>query len=340
MSREELPMTGIVHITGDVDSGKTTLAYSVGVPPDEIAFIDNDLKGEELHRQLHFGSYFNLVRMFRQNNGSKPVDFYVMVKRLLDDMPDDKFSLLVFDNFSQLEDGINSWTEDHIQSVSNLTIGQAKNASPLTWTAKRIHYASILDLMLSKAPLVILTTHLRDRWVGMRKTEMKEARCQQPLVEKSSLRIWLKHNSDSPAPIGLILKRTSSSVYNPETRLIEIHSVLPRRMSPCTWERIKWYMENPIGNRRPTKEETPTEYELSILDGTLTKDQKLMLELSMKAGNQEPEEVEGGTVMESSSVSDDEILKLRATGLKAPAIARQLNISVPKVLEVLSNANS
>lgn len=339
MSRDDLPLTGIVNVTGEQDTGKTTFAYTVGVPPAEIAFFDNDLKAEEVHRQLRFGVYHNLVREFRRLRSGKPIDFFNMTMGLVEELPEDRFSVLVFDNWTQMEEGINSWVDEHITEVSNLTMGQVKSASPLTWPYKRLKYAAVLDALLSKAPLVIITVHVKDQWMGMRKTGLKEARCQQPLVEKSALRLWLRHNPDSQAPIGLVLKRIAVSRWNPETGLIEVGSVLPRRFAPCTWERIRWYFNNPVGNRKLNPDEIPTEYELSILDGTLTKDQKMMLELAMKSPESDFETAEPAALPDDGLTG--RIMELRAQGLKAPAIVKELreqgvSVSMTRVLEALN----
>lgn len=337
MSRDKLPMTGIVAVTGEHDTGKTTFAYTTGVHPDRIAFFDNDMKASEVHRQLKFGAYYDLVRMFRKEKRNKPLDFYVMVKKLIDTLPDDRFDTLVFDNWTQMEEGINSWVDEHIMELSNLSPNQAKNASTFTWPYKRSYYASVLDVMLSKAPLVIITTHIKDQWIGQRKTGLKETRCQQPLAEKASLRLWLRHNPDSQAPIGLVLKRMSISRWNMETGLIEVDSVLPRKVVPCTWEKIRWYLANPIGNRKLGPEEIPDEFELSILDGILTRDQKMMLELAMKAPDADPEaEVAFAGAVAVTGENDTKVMELRAKGLKAPAIAKELGVAVVEVLKILS----
>ncbi len=75
-----------------------------------------------------------------------------------------------------------------------------------------------------------------------------------------------------PAPIGLLFKRLSKVEAN-ENGIVPVN-VLPRKVNPCTWGRILDYWNDPIGDREPSAEETPNDFELSILDGVLTEDQK------------------------------------------------------------------
>ena len=59
------PITGLVHVTGEPDTGKTTFALSCGFQPSEIAFFDDDLKTQSIANQLKeagtpLGYYANL----------------------------------------------------------------------------------------------------------------------------------------------------------------------------------------------------------------------------------------------------------------------------------------
>ncbi len=327
-------LTGLVHITGEVDAGKSTMAYSACTSPDKISFFDGDVKAEAIDREIHFGVYHNLVRMFAKSSKTKPIDFHAMTIKLLKDLPDNKYELLVFDNWSQMEDGISDYGDEHILELSSLTPRQVKNMSALTWPYKYIYYAQVLDLMLSKAPLVILTTHIREKWIGQHKSGLMEPRGQRPLVEKSTLRLWLRHNPDGPEPIGLVLKRIAKREVTEEG--IQTVSVLPRKIKPCTWQKIKWYMDNPIGNRQPTEEEMPNAFELSILDGTLTPDQKDSLRLARLAADDE-----GQTMKQSGSLElkreDSNLRKkieeMKAEGLGLKTIADELGIGLGEILK-------
>ena len=137
--------------------------------------------------------------------------------------------------------------------------------------------AQILDRLTEMAQLVILTTHLKPEVKQNVKTGRQIADCKKPLVQKTHLRLWLHLNPDSPEPIGLVLKRISKHTSTQDG--IKTINVLPRKLVPCTWEKIREYWDNPIGNRKPLPEELLDEYEMSVLEGILTADLKLVLDL-------------------------------------------------------------
>jgi hypothetical protein len=64
---------------------------------------------------------------------------------------------------------------------------------------------------------------------------------------------------------------------------------VPRKITPAEedeslWDTIWRYWDEPFGRRVPEPHETPNAFELSILDGTLTVDQRRMLNLMLQAG--------------------------------------------------------
>ena len=327
------PIKGLIHVTGESDSGKSTFAYTAGPEPERIAFFDNDLKGKSIHKDLHFGAYFNLVRMFTQGGNFKPIAFFEMVMKLLDEIKEDEFDLIVFDNWTQIESGLNAYAEEHILEISDLSMGQARNMSQLTWPAKRTMYGRVLDSFLSKAETVIITTHLKNKWIGKVRTEAQVPQCQQPLAEKASLRLWLRHNPDSQAPIGLVLKRISKSHYDKETGKVVIKPVLPRKINPCTWDVINGYLDNPLGDRALRSDEIPNEFELGILDGVLTADQKMMFQAALRG----TEEVQvTPTTPAVIDIPNTVLVKEMAeSGMKVSDIAKETGLSVVEVRGII-----
>lgn len=334
-------LTGLIHVTGEPDTGKTTFALSTGVAPEDICFLDNDLKTQAIADSLAadkhpLGYYANLVRGFANEKLSSPLAFHDYVMGLLDPILKDKkgnvhpFKVLVFDNWSRMEDGIRAYSLKIMPQISSLTPGQIRNMSQLTWPYTYAYYAEFLDKLLMIAPTVFLVTHIRPKYVGNKKTDRMEARGQRPLIEKSTLRVWMRHNPDSPAPIGLILKRPQRMVYQGGA-LLPV-SILPRRVKPCTWSKIEEYWKDPIGDNSPGPQETPDEFELSILDGTLTEDQKVALRLTLVSAEQEDTET---AALHEAMVAElrERVQTLREEGKSPPAIAQELAISVAEVGE-------
>ena len=94
------PIQGLIHITGEPDTGKTTLALSTGFAPAEICFFDDDLKTQAIAGMLAeqgtpFGAYFNLTKL---SLGMREIDFHNLVLRLIEEQPKNKFKALIIPN--------------------------------------------------------------------------------------------------------------------------------------------------------------------------------------------------------------------------------------------------
>lgn len=274
------PITGLIHVTGEPDTGKTTFALSTGFAPQEIVFFDDDLKTQAIADMLEeqgnpIGVYRNLTKM---SLGKREIDFHNLVISEIDKLPHGKFKVFVFDTWTRFENTFQPIVQKSPMKFREYysSMGAIKGAE--MWKASFDYEAAVIDKMMQVAPLVILITHLKDQSIGAVKTGKEVPDCKKPVVEKSRIRLWLRHNPEGPEPIGLILKRLSKVEVGP-SGIVPVN-VLPRKINPCTWERILGYWENPIGNRQPDDREYPNDFELSILDGVLTEDQKDVLHIN------------------------------------------------------------
>lgn len=274
------PITGLVHITGEPDTGKTTFAMSTGFQPSEIAFFDDDLKTQSIADQLAvagtpFGHYVNLTKA---SLGMRELEFHDLVMSELDKLEGKSFKVLIFDTWTRFENTFHPVVQQNPMRFKQFYSSKGDIKGAEIWKASFDYEAIVIDRLLQIAPLVILSTHLKDHNIGAVKTGAQIPDCKKPVVEKSRIRIWLRHNPDGPAPIGLVLKRLSKVEVGPNG-IVPIN-VLPRKVNPCTWERILHYWENPIGDTEPSDDEMPNAFELSILDGVLTADQKDALRIN------------------------------------------------------------
>lgn len=328
-----LPIKGLIHVTGEPDTGKTTFALTVpGVQPSQIIFFDDDSKTQSLADNFvdagaPLGLYVNLQR--ETNRAMKPLEFYNLVTQWLEKAKKvENPQVLIFDNFARMESAVRAYSMSIMLKISDLTEGQIRGMSQMTWRYTWDVYAQFLDLLQQVAPLVIIITHVREKYMGNTKSGLLEAQGQKPLVERANLRVWTRHNPAGPAPIGLILKRIQKMVVTPDG--LSPVNVLPRKVNPCTWARIVEYMNNPVGDNPPTADQMPNEFELSILDGTLTADQKDSLRIARKMMEDE--------VIDLAVIDDPKAIEARgyaSAGLKPPAIAARMEITVPEVLELL-----
>jgi hypothetical protein len=286
------PITGAINITGEPDSGKSWFALSSGAAPERTAFIDDDVKGEAIVNEVEsmgrkFGYYRNLIKEGKDSNGNnlRELEFHKLCISILDDIEPGKYDVLVWDTWKRFENTFHPVVVANPSKYKQFysPMGQIKGAEQ--WNASFEYEAAVISAMTEIVPLVILTSHLKK---DASKREVAEAK--RPLIEKCRMRVFLRHSSDTPEPTGLMLKRLSKAeVGDYGMRPI---NVTHRKVHPFTWERLIWYWNNPVGNTKPSPEEELNEFELSILDGILTKDQKDVLAMARIDAEREREEEE------------------------------------------------
>jgi hypothetical protein len=274
------PITGLIHLTGEPDTGKTTFALTCGFKPGEIAFFDDDLKTQAIADMLAeaktpLGAYYNLTKL---SLGKKEIDYHNLVVDLITGLPKGKFKCLIFDTWTRFENTFQPIVQSNPKRFKDYysPMGAIKGAE--IWKASFDYEAAVIDMMMGAAPLVILVTHLKDQSIGAVKTGKEVPDCKKPVVEKSRIRLWLRHNPEGPEPIGLVLKRLSKVELGKDG--LKAVNVLPRKLNPCTWSKLLEYWQNPIADRQPQESEKPNAFELSILDGVLTEDQKDVLHIN------------------------------------------------------------
>lgn len=279
------PITGILNITGEPDSGKTLFAFSSGASPEETAFIDDDLKGKAIVDEIvasghKLGFYRNLVA---EGSGMREIDLHNLCLEIIDKIEPGKYKILIWDTWTRFENSF------HPMVVSNpnkyrqywSAMGTFKGAQQ--WQASFDYEASILSALMEKVPLVILTSHLKKDGLKRDVAESKK-----PLVQKSRMRVWLRHSPDTPEPTGLVLKRLSKMTFVDGG--MKPVNVTHRKIHPFTWENLLKLWENPVGNSLPGEAEQLSDVDLSILDGILTEDQRDVLKLAVIEAQREERE--------------------------------------------------
>jgi hypothetical protein len=156
----------------------------------------------------------------------------------------------------------------------------------------------ILTKLRNKCELLILTFHTKQHYENNVAIIGKQAPGHDKAITKySDLRLWLIANPNSSVPSGIVLKNIGK--YEVTKDGIQTVQVLPQKLFECNWKSIKGYYDNPIGNREPTENEKPDEFELRLIDGSLTDEEKRLYEVSVKLVEKqsENEEIETLTAM-------------------------------------------
>jgi len=276
-------ITGIIHVTGEPDTGKTGFALSCGYQPHEMFIVDDDIKTRaSLERAAGGRDVLQMFPMYhdfiRETQGQLELATHAMGLDLIDKAIEQQPKVIIWDTWTRFAKTCHPFVVANASKFKQFWTGTGAMKGAEQWNTAFAYEATLYQKMLRAAPLVILVTHLKDHNINGVKTGKQIPDAQRPLLQKCTLRLFLRHNPESAAPIGLVLKRIEK--WHIDENGMRMVSVLPRRLNPCTWAKIREYWDNPIGDRAPTKDETPNAFELSILDATLTKDQQDMFKIS------------------------------------------------------------
>lgn len=322
---------GIVHITGEHDTGKTLFALQAGAAPERICFFDDDVKGRATVKRIqNFGAYHDLVGL---GKGKTELAFYTAVRKLIDDIKPDLFDCIIFDTWTNFASKANAFVLANPGNFKTMwsPMGQIKGAQQ--WQETRRLEAEIINQMAELCKTLILITHLKPTIINGVKVPGKFEPAHSPVLERvANLRIWLRQNPNSAVPVGLVLKRITTEVVT--ERGIRSVNALPRKLVPSPedeslWDTIQRYLDNPFGNRAAEAHELPTEFEVSILDSTLTKDQKQTFTELLRAGAALKEEE--GEIAASFQDIGARVKEMLAEKKPIPVIAKALHLTIADV---------
>ena len=330
----------IIHITGESDVGKTSMALECGADPEEIVFIDSDIKGATKVSQLvaagfTFGMYKDVVNDTRGMLELDKHQYYLGVIEEIKALQQESRRVIIFDTFEPFEKTCQPMVHSDPSKFRKFYSPKGQIKGSEIWLASFDYEGEIVGELSSLCELLILVTHVKNYNIGGKRVAGKSvADCKRPVVQKSLARIWLKHNPTSGVPIGLVMKRLgkTTSVKGKGIRTV---NVLPRKITPADgeeslWDTIKRYWAEPIGNRAPEPHETPDMFELGILDGTLTEDQRMVLKLATIA-ERESSEIE---LLEIKGRKEEAREHMDKTG-DILQVAEQMGVTVPEALELL-----
>lgn len=337
-------MTGIIHVCGEHDTGKTTFALECGALPSKICFFDDDIKGRSTVADMsdagiEFGKYVDLVGL---SNGKKEIDYHKAVVAEIDAIKPGQFDAIVWDTWTSFANTCHPYITKYPDKFRDSWAPMGKIKGAQQWQEAKKYETALLNKLGTLAPTVIVITHLKDMYINDAKVPEKQVPASTSVLETvSRFRIWLRHNpSGRPVPIGLILKRLDRKIQTDNG--LRTVSVLPRRLTPTIeehslWDTIWRYWDSPVGDRLPTNDETPDNFELSILDGTLTLDQRNMFQSMLSAGIVERDNQP--LLASNITIDTDQILHRHSNGVAPAMIAAELGVPLPAVLATIRNGN-
>lgn len=335
---------GIVQVTGEQDSGKTRFALGCGPSPEDICFFDDDIKTKQIVDELaaanmKFGAYFDLVR---DGAGMKETAFYEYCMKAIDTtLPEmikkrgKKFGVLIWDTWARFENCLQPMVAKAPGKYREVYSAKGDIKGAQQWQASFDLEAIIMRKLEDLADMVILVSHLKSESMNGVKNGRLVPDSKRPVAAKSVLRVYLRHNPNGAAPIGLILKRPAKTTVN--TFGVQTINILPRKMDPITWERIRYFWENPVGDKAFLEKEPPTEDDISYLTPVLSSQQLLIYQSNVelvKLGFTDNTPVEDNEAT-PEIVDTARVKELKDKGRSPAEIAHEMGITVPQVIRAI-----
>lgn len=275
------PIKGIVQVISNFGVGKTTFMMGCGYQPEDIVFINDDVKEPP---DFKWKKYVNLVN---ETSGMKPLELHDYCLKLIKGLP--KSKVLIWDTWQRFEKTMFPFVNNDPKKFreKHSPMGVIKGAE--IWNDSFDYESSILAELGAKFDLIMLSTHLKSLNInGVRVPDSFVPDQKKPMSKNADLRIWLTPNPDSQVPVGLVLKNISKSIVTENG--IQTEQVLPQRLRYCDWDEIISYWNSPMGDKDLENHERPNEFELSLIQGHLTAEQRRMFETSAKLTERQNQE--------------------------------------------------
>lgn len=347
-------MQGVAFFSGYRGIGKSFLAAQADLPQN-IVFLDYENKGEGIDSQLSFGVY-RAVTQEAADRGQGPLGIAQITMEIIKGLPQDEFTVLVLDNISPLELGLNAEAARNAETYARQYGLNFKNiqAGRFGGTKSIVNFL-IGDKICSPAHskgirLVVATSHIKPRWGAAgpipNKFNMKGADRWQEL---SILTLILIPGNRPPVPAALVQKEMLGIIGVPDDLTEDLlqammdgevgHVVrrrLPVRVPECTFQRIKWYLKNPADLDRPADGEMPTEEESGPFAEKLSKEQIGYMRLALEQRQREEEEdkeIEQMVLTQSTEPSSPSTLAELKKVVDLGALMEKTGLSLAQVVK-------
>jgi hypothetical protein len=325
---------GVMFVYSPPGVGKSTLGWTSTDDYSKMVYLDGDSSKERDwadaigmnifdDAETIFGydklppGYYDLARL---GAGKDELDYHNMVLSLIKLLPDD-LDVLVFDNPSQFYLGGLAYVVSNKDKFRQVWRGTAEMIGGLEWqSVRKQHMVSFHTGLREKARLVMILTHEKEHHET--KKEIPDA--DKSLTAAAQVIFRLVHNgrdSSNPAPAALVIK--NAKIPDPKTHVPL--RVFPLRIAPCDWSTMKDYFDNPVANRELLPHEMPDELEYHTIQGTLTPDQQVQLELRRQMATQKIED----TTQEEVLAVAKKHKKIKNPSLLVTKIVSELQDTIP-----------
>lgn len=315
--------SGLVSATGEHDSGTTH--FMLGVAPySKIALFHDDVK-----KPPHTDKLGLFIDMVNEAKGLKLLEFRQFVLDKIAKIKKGQYEAIIFDTWTRFGLSLRQYAilnpNEFREAQTFSKLGAAKGGE--MWNEAHRYEAQVISELSNLAPFVGLVTHLKEENIAGARTGKQIPDAGKSLNRVCNFRVWLRKNPDSGVPIALVLKRLAEDVVN-EAGYLETVNIMPWKLTPLdghksVWDVIDYYRANPFGNRPAQPHEMPDNFELSILTGVMTPEQKQIWNANLRERQlmeAEEQQAAANVLVEQQAMA----LRLKAEGVEGYEIVGKL----------------
>ncbi len=277
-----------VHLTaGFFGSGKTTIHLGTDVP-DNVLFIDMEVKGRNLTEQVGLANYFAPVDDAATVYGMdyKPRHLFQRVTQILKAIPQGRFTTVIIDGLTILQEGLLEEVKANAVSYGVRPDYALSGKMGGAWPGVSMIFQKYFNMLKSKGVQVIgITTELKSKWSDqgpiLNKFEVKGV----GIINKYSILTGITLPGDAQnlgAPAGLISKEQLGQVGFANGQL-QVVKRLPPKMPLYAMREVYRYLDKPANWMNLDKREIPSEDETSPYSAFVGKDQMGLLKSYLDA---------------------------------------------------------
>lgn len=282
---------GVVFVTGQRGLGKTIFGVQTDLP-ENICFLDFESKGAYWNELLNFGLYVDVPSAVAQEMKGKDFggrEIWKYTKKLIDDLPPNKFTTLVIDTVGDFE----SYLGEEIRFAPNLygvKANQVGGGFGGIYPALGAQIESILSRLHAKGVRVVVAiAHTKSAWAAGGPVPNKLRSHGNSIWHDRSMLELVLLPSGTDTPAALVQKESLAGVkLNRETGTFEFKRRLPLRLPRCTWGEIRNYLDNPADLSDPKEGELPTEEERAPYSEFFNREQMELLIRAQERLAEEP----------------------------------------------------
>ena len=256
---------GTMKFTGYKGIGKSWLAAQADLPTNML-FMDFDQKGEGINAQLQFGKFHSMQSEASKGEiKSEPLVLFDYTMQVVNEIEQDRYTVVVLDNVSPLETAIRAEAIRHVDKYckafglnkKNVIAGRYGGSNSI----KNYWIGEFVAALRGKGvQLVIMTSHISDRWIGGVPVPNKHSiKGGSKWDELSILSLILIPGANPPTPDAQVQKEQLGSITLNTSDMTDEQLVamqrgetghtmarrLPFRIPGCTFQKLRWYLTNP-----------------------------------------------------------------------------------------------